>query len=586
MKVDSDCFGGGKAFPPGFRFHPTDEELVLYYLKRKICCKRLHLDVIAETDVYKWDPEELPGMSKLKTGDRQWFFFSPRDRKYPNGARSNRATRHGYWKATGKDRVISCGSRPVGIKKTLVFYRGRAPSGERTDWVMHEYTMDEEELKRCHTAKEYYALYKVYKKSGPGPKNGEQYGAPFREEDWADDELGVQCISEQENLGKPATEIVPTNVTKSVNCQPLSSLDDLEEIMSRILDEPTPIQPPVDHGYALDSFSGEEETRSTLVNHPSRDMSLPVGQPFSQQPSLPISFDLTKSDTTQLQLCEAPEVSSAPIINVQDPLDTEEDFLEDFLEMNDLIGPDPTTQNPDKPSNDLERLQFDGFDALNELDLYQDASSFLCEAGPVDSGQISQPYMNNFDNGVINPVSSLYLNHLEDDTATHLLQQQFNHSDGINYQLWADDQSCSALTAAEANQGFITSSSSGGLHQNPNPNHGFVNYPAGANQNGSAKQDDGTDSWFSSALWSFVESIPTTPASASESALVNRAFERMSSFSRIRINARNMNVAAGNASATSRHSGKSRTGFICISLLGVLCAILWVLIGSFVKLMS
>ncbi|KAK4387785.1 NAC domain-containing protein 17 [Sesamum angolense] len=531
-------------------------------------------------------PSSTSGMSKLKTGDRQWFFFSPRDRKYPNGARSNRATRHGYWKATGRDRVISCGSRPVGIKKTLVFYRGRAPSGERTDWVMHEYTMDEEELKRCQTAKEYYALYKVYKKSGAGPKNGEQYGAPFREEDWADDELEVERISEQENLVKQVTEIAPINNTKTVNCQPLSLVDDLEEIMSQILDGPIPVQPPVDNGYALDPLSGEEETRSTLVDHPSRGMSLPVGQPFSQQPSLPISFDLTKSGTTQLQLREAPEVSSAPIINVQDPLDTEEDFLEDFLEMDDLVGPDPTTQNPDKPSYDLERLQFDGFDALNEFDLYQDASSFLCEAGPVDSGQISQPYMNNFDNGVINPVSSLYLNHLEDATATHLLQQQFNHSDGINYQLWADDQSCSAITATEANQGFITSSSSGGLHQNPNPNHGFVNDPVGANQNGSAKQDDGTDSWFSSALWSFVESIPTTPASASESALVNRAFERMSSFRRIRINARNVNVVAGNASATSRRSGKSRTGFIYFSLLGVLCAILWVLIGSFVKLMS
>lgn len=56
------AFCDGHFWQPGFRFHPTDEELVLYYLKRKICKKRLKLNVIAETDVYKWDPEELPGM--------------------------------------------------------------------------------------------------------------------------------------------------------------------------------------------------------------------------------------------------------------------------------------------------------------------------------------------------------------------------------------------------------------------------------------------------------------------------------------------------------------------------------------------
>lgn len=57
MKVNAD-----DVWPPGFRFHPTDEELVVYYLKRKICKRRIKLDIIAETDVYKWDPEELPGM--------------------------------------------------------------------------------------------------------------------------------------------------------------------------------------------------------------------------------------------------------------------------------------------------------------------------------------------------------------------------------------------------------------------------------------------------------------------------------------------------------------------------------------------
>lgn len=80
-------------------------------------------------------------------GGKDWYFYSQRDRKYATGLRTNRATASGYWKATGKDRPVhskgmSGSSSLVGMRKTLVFYRGRAPKGKKSEWVMHEFRLE------------------------------------------------------------------------------------------------------------------------------------------------------------------------------------------------------------------------------------------------------------------------------------------------------------------------------------------------------------------------------------------------------------------------------------------------------------
>lgn len=86
----------------------------------------------------------FPTLTELaSTGEKEWYFYCPRDRKYRNSTRPNRVTGSGFWKATGTDRPIysSEGAKCIGLKKSLVFYRGRAAKGMKTDWMMHEFRL-------------------------------------------------------------------------------------------------------------------------------------------------------------------------------------------------------------------------------------------------------------------------------------------------------------------------------------------------------------------------------------------------------------------------------------------------------------
>nr|CAB3465207.1 unnamed protein product [Digitaria exilis] len=163
--------------PPGFRFHPTDEELVVHYLCRRCAGLPISVPIIAEIDLYKFDPWQLPRMALY--GEKEWYFFSPRDRKYPNGSRPNRAAGTGYWKATGADKPVGS-PKPLAIKKALVFYAGKAPKGDKTNWIMHEYRLadvDRSARKKNHSLRlDDWVLCRIYNKKGaaerPPPSSG------------------------------------------------------------------------------------------------------------------------------------------------------------------------------------------------------------------------------------------------------------------------------------------------------------------------------------------------------------------------------------------------------------------------------
>ncbi|CAH9082673.1 unnamed protein product [Cuscuta europaea] len=160
-----------KNLPPGFRFHPTDEELITYYLSKKVSDFGFSPIAIADVDLNKCEPWDLPG--KASMGEKEWYFFNLRDRKYPTGLRTNRATEAGYWKTTGKDKdIFRGGSVLVGMKKTLVFYRGRAPKGEKTNWVMHEYRREPKHAFK--PTKEEWVVCRVFQKSNTTLRKSQQ----------------------------------------------------------------------------------------------------------------------------------------------------------------------------------------------------------------------------------------------------------------------------------------------------------------------------------------------------------------------------------------------------------------------------
>ncbi|TKY62347.1 NAC domain-containing protein 21/22 [Spatholobus suberectus] len=151
----------GASLPPGFRFYPSDEELVCHYLYKKIANEEVLKGTLVEIDLHICEPWQLPEVAKLNANE--WYFFSFRDRKYATGFRTNRATISGYWKATGKDRTVldPTTQEVVGMRKTLVFYRNRAPNGIKTGWIMHEFRLETPHM----PPKEDWVLCRVFHKS-------------------------------------------------------------------------------------------------------------------------------------------------------------------------------------------------------------------------------------------------------------------------------------------------------------------------------------------------------------------------------------------------------------------------------------
>ncbi|KAK9140484.1 hypothetical protein Scep_010165 [Stephania cephalantha] len=203
--------------PPGFRFAPSDEELVCHYLYDKITNKRASNDTMVEVNLHLCEPWQLPEMAKL--GANEWYFFTFRDRKYSTGFRSNRATSSGYWKATGKDRAVvhPTSNAVVGMRKTLVFYNGRAPNGIKSGWVLHEFRLENGQM----PPKEDWVLCRVFNK-GKGDLNTTTTTKTTHA--MRNDQYNASCLVSSPNLSSSSSPMVQTIMPTGHHRHPKSFL--------------------------------------------------------------------------------------------------------------------------------------------------------------------------------------------------------------------------------------------------------------------------------------------------------------------------------------------------------------------------
>ncbi|XP_058210117.1 transcription factor JUNGBRUNNEN 1-like [Rhododendron vialii] len=227
---NSDYVGGKKerinhvdsvidSFPPGYRFCPTDQELVVEYLREKVGRKRLPLNRIMDVDLYSCSPRQLSEMYELKR-EEEWYFFTSRNKKYPKGKRPNRATGNGFWKASGADSQVSNGGSIVGYKKALVYYEGPARCGVKTDWKMQEYRLANHDTPSTSRGQpgdmklDDCVLCKIYKtrKAKANPENNdedqedEEMQVPTPNEEWPN----TECLDKNQQCShKGVEEMLP-----------------------------------------------------------------------------------------------------------------------------------------------------------------------------------------------------------------------------------------------------------------------------------------------------------------------------------------------------------------------------------------
>uniref|UniRef100_A0A1S8AC70 NAC domain containing protein n=1 Tax=Citrus limon TaxID=2708 RepID=A0A1S8AC70_CITLI len=129
----------------GFRFYPTDEQIILLLTMKRRDPAGFSVRTIKEIDLYSFEPWELPCHSEIQSEEEVWYFFCEPCYKNAESKRVRRRTKEGYWKKTGRGSNIKrkYKTEVIGTKKILSFSRDDAAAEkDKTEWVIHEIAVE------------------------------------------------------------------------------------------------------------------------------------------------------------------------------------------------------------------------------------------------------------------------------------------------------------------------------------------------------------------------------------------------------------------------------------------------------------
>ncbi|KAI3407996.1 NAC domain-containing protein [Psidium guajava] len=219
MEVPRFFVSGGIKLPIGFRFRPTDQELVVHYLKRKVLAVPLPASVIPELDVFGTDPWGLPGNLRERR-----FFFSRRNRSSNGHVCTRVAAGFGYWRYKAKSKQIlasdGTGNQVIGVRKTLVFREGKHSIGNVTGtrWILHEFSLagtqeNSKSTTMAHAGDANWAVYRLFqKKMRPKRHSNGNLSHPKRKKRSSVTDLRSECIV-GDSLGTPPPSPCSSSIT-------------------------------------------------------------------------------------------------------------------------------------------------------------------------------------------------------------------------------------------------------------------------------------------------------------------------------------------------------------------------------------